>query len=61
VNDLAAGFVRGPITVALEADVVFGTVNANRRHYDAAAALAADRSWLALLIRERQPGPDGQS
>jgi hypothetical protein len=32
----------------LENDVVFGTVNANRRHYDAAVdALArTDREWL---------------
>ncbi len=36
----------------LQNDVVFGTVNANRRHYEAgAAALAkADRSWLSRLI-----------
>lgn len=38
-------------------DVVFGTVNANRRHYEAAAAalLAADRDWLARLITRRVP------
>jgi len=36
---------------------VFGTVNANRRHYAAAAdALArADRDWLARLITRRVP------
>ena len=36
----------------LQNDVVFGTVNANRRHYEAgAAALAkADPAWLARLI-----------
>jgi threonine dehydrogenase-like Zn-dependent dehydrogenase len=38
-------------------DVVFGSVNANRRHYEtAAAALAqADRSWLERLITRRVP------
>jgi len=37
--------------------VVFGTVNANRRHYDAAArALAeADRDWLRRLVTRRVP------
>jgi predicted lipid-binding transport protein (Tim44 family) len=36
---------------------VFGSVNANRRHYqDAAAALArADRGWLQRLITRRIP------
>ena len=39
----------------LENDVVFGSVNANRRHYEAGAAAlaAADRSWLAALITRR--------
>jgi threonine dehydrogenase-like Zn-dependent dehydrogenase len=43
--------------VVLENDVVFGTVNANHRHYDAAAeALArADRDWLRRLITRRVP------
>jgi threonine dehydrogenase-like Zn-dependent dehydrogenase len=37
--------------------VVFGSVNANRRHYEAAAeSLAkADREWLARLITRRVP------
>jgi glucose 1-dehydrogenase len=37
--------------------VVFGTVNANRRHYDAAArALArADRPWLERMITRKVP------
>jgi threonine dehydrogenase-like Zn-dependent dehydrogenase len=41
-------------------DVVFGTVNANRRHYEAAASalLAADRDWLARLITRRVPLAD---
>ena len=43
--------------LVLENDVVFGSVNANRRHYLAAAdALArADRQWLASLITRRLP------
>src|SRR2546428_3540852 len=41
----------------LENRVVFGSVNANRRHYEAAAqALArADRSWLERIITRRLP------
>jgi threonine dehydrogenase-like Zn-dependent dehydrogenase len=41
----------------LRNDVVFGTVNANRRHFLAAAdALArADRAWLSRLISRRVP------
>jgi glucose 1-dehydrogenase len=44
-------------TIVLENDLVFGTVNANRRHYEAAAvALArADRGWLERLITRRVP------
>jgi threonine dehydrogenase-like Zn-dependent dehydrogenase len=43
--------------IVLENDVVFGSVNANRRHYEAAAeALArADRGWLEQLITRRVP------
>jgi glucose 1-dehydrogenase len=43
--------------VVLTNDVIFGTVNANRRHYEAAAQalLAADRSWLSRLITRRVP------
>jgi glucose 1-dehydrogenase len=39
----------------LQNDVVFGTVNANRRHYEAGAAAlaAADQSWLSRLITRR--------
>jgi threonine dehydrogenase-like Zn-dependent dehydrogenase len=38
-------------------DVVFGSVNANRRHYEAGAkALAdADKDWLTRLITRRVP------
>ena len=44
-------------TMVLDNDCVFGTVNANRRHYEMAAqALArADKSWLARLITRRVP------
>jgi threonine dehydrogenase-like Zn-dependent dehydrogenase len=44
-------------TVVLENHVVFGSVNANRRHYRAAAdALAkADKAWLGRLISRRVP------
>lgn len=43
--------------LVLQNDVVFGTVNANRRHYrDAAEALLrADRAWLERLITRRVP------
>lgn len=43
--------------LVLENNVVFGSVNANRRHYElAAAALAkADRDWLSRLITARFP------
>jgi threonine dehydrogenase-like Zn-dependent dehydrogenase len=44
----------------LDNDVVFGTVNANRRHYEAAAAAlaAADHDWLSRLITRRVPLDD---
>ena len=44
-------------SMVLENDVVFGSVNANRRHYELAAdALArADADWLARLITRRLP------
>jgi threonine dehydrogenase-like Zn-dependent dehydrogenase len=43
--------------MVLQNDVVFGSVNANRRHYEQAAeSLArADRSWLERLITRRTP------
>ena len=42
-------------TLVLENDVVFGSVNANRRHYEAAAAALAraERGWLSRLITRR--------
>ena len=44
-------------TMVLDNDTVFGSVNANRKHYeDAVAALRkADKSWLARLITRRVP------
>ncbi|HET9689925.1 MAG TPA: glucose 1-dehydrogenase [Acidimicrobiales bacterium] len=43
--------------LVLENDVVFGSVNANRRHYEMGAkALAdADAGWLARMITRRVP------
>ena len=43
--------------LVLENDVVFGTVNANRRHYEAASAAlaAADRTWLDGVVRRAVP------
>jgi len=43
------------LTMVLENDVIFGSVNANRRHYEAAAqALCrANPLWLAKLITRR--------
>jgi threonine dehydrogenase-like Zn-dependent dehydrogenase len=48
--------------MVLENDVVFGSVNANRSHYEAGAqALAkADPTWLARLISRRVPLEDWQ-
>jgi threonine dehydrogenase-like Zn-dependent dehydrogenase len=43
--------------VVLENRVVFGCVNANRRHYEAAARVlkAADRAWLDRMITRKVP------
>jgi threonine dehydrogenase-like Zn-dependent dehydrogenase len=50
VGDLNRGMV-------LENDTVFGSVNANRRHYHAAAEalVKADKDWLNRLITRRVP------
>ena len=47
-------------TMVLENDVVFGSVNANRRHYElAAAALAkADPTWLGRIVNRTVPLDD---
>ena len=44
-------------TLVLRNQVVFGAVNANRAHYEAAghALAAADQGWLAQLINRRVP------
>jgi threonine dehydrogenase-like Zn-dependent dehydrogenase len=41
-------------------DVVFGSVNANRRHYEAGAQAlaAADKDWLARLVTRQVPLSD---
>jgi threonine dehydrogenase-like Zn-dependent dehydrogenase len=56
--DFDIGFLNR--TIVLENHVVFGSVNANRRHYRAAAdALAkADKAWLGRLISRRVPLAD---
>jgi threonine dehydrogenase-like Zn-dependent dehydrogenase len=45
--------------VVLENDVVFGSVNANRGHYEEAgrALAGADRAWLDRLVTRRVPLP----
>jgi hypothetical protein len=44
-------------SLVLENDIIFGSVNANRRHYEAAAAALAlaDRDWMERLITRRVP------
>jgi threonine dehydrogenase-like Zn-dependent dehydrogenase len=44
-------------SIVLENDVIFGSVNANRRHYEAAAQALerADEGWLSALISRRVP------
>ena len=44
-------------TLVLDNDVVFGSVNANRRHYELAvqALKRADKAWLSALITRRVP------
>jgi threonine dehydrogenase-like Zn-dependent dehydrogenase len=44
-------------TMVLDNDTVFGTVNANRRHYELAgeALQRADKTWLNRLITRREP------
>lgn len=46
--------------IVLENEVVFGSVNANRSHYEAAAAslAEADTDWLRRLITRRVPIED---
>ncbi len=44
-------------TIVLDNDAVFGSVNANRRHYEMAgeALRRADKAWLDRLITRREP------
>ncbi len=43
--------------MVLENSVIFGTVNANRRHYEMAEEVLckADRGWLSRMISRREP------
>ena len=47
--------------MVLDNDTVFGTVNANRRHYELAgeALQRADKAWLNRLITRREPSRPG--
>lgn len=53
--EVAAGVIARHLV--LENDVVFGSVNANRRHYEQAAGalMAAEQGWLDRLITRRLP------
>jgi glucose 1-dehydrogenase len=44
-------------TMVLENAVIFGSVNANRRHYEMAekALCKADRNWLSSMITRKEP------
>ncbi len=44
-------------TMVLENSVIFGSVNANRRHWESAekALRQADRKWLSRLISRKEP------
>ena len=50
-------------SLVLDNDVVVGSVNANRRHYELAveALRLADREWLARLVTRRVPMPEWPS
>ena len=56
-HDLPVDVGRVNRTMVLDNDTVFGTVNANRKHYkDAVAVLErADKKWLGRLITRRVP------
>jgi len=56
-REVAFDFGQFNRTMVLNNDVVFGSVNANRRHYELAAkSLAdADGAWLERLISRRVP------
>jgi threonine dehydrogenase-like Zn-dependent dehydrogenase len=55
VRDLDIGLVNR--TMVLDNDTVFGTVNANRQHYQSAVDTLqrTNKSWLARLITRRVP------
>ena len=57
INLVAEQAAAKQLKLVLRNEVVFGTVNAAKRHYgQAAAALAkADNAWLARLLTKRVP------
>ena len=56
-NEVSFDFGQFNNTMVLNNDVVFGSVNANHRHFSAAAAAlaAADREWISGLVTRRVP------
>lgn len=56
-QEVSFDFGRFNRTMVLNNDVVFGSVNANRRHYEMAAAALnqADKAWLGRLVSRRVP------
>ena len=62
-HDLPVDVGRVNRTMVLDNDTVFGTVNANRKHYEAAVAVLerADKQWLGRLITRRAPVNNGRS
>lgn len=54
-EEVDLGFINRDLV--LDNGVIVGSVNANKRHYEAAAAVLAkaDKSWLAKLITRRVP------
>lgn len=49
--------------IVLENEIIFGSVNANKRHYEGAQKVLAnaDRKWLSRLITKRVPLVEGVS
>jgi threonine dehydrogenase-like Zn-dependent dehydrogenase len=56
-HELKLDIGRANRSLVLDNDTVFGSVNANRAHYEAAAEALrqADRNWLGRLITRRVP------
>ena len=49
--------------IVLENEIIFGSVNANRKHFELAAGYlaAADRTWLGSLVTRSVPLSEWQS